>query len=120
MTYGKSLILCLFLRAAAVAADPVVRSPQGAEVVAIGAYIRSHLGGIDECYSHRLDINTGLRGKLMLRFDIEPEGDVDHISADGMNDKPLVECVVGQVKTWHFEKPAAVLRVAYPLAFQPS
>lgn len=110
--------LALLLFASTVLAQP--RAPEGAEVVAIGAYIRAHLQPIDECYGQRLNSNAHLRGKLVLRFDIEVEGEVVNASADGMGDKPLVECVIGQVKAWHFDRPAAALRVAYPVIFQPN
>jgi outer membrane biosynthesis protein TonB len=105
----------------ALAGQLATRSPQGGEVVSIGAYIRAHLTGIDECYGQRLNSNPLLRGRLMLRFDIGPQGEVANASADGLSDRKLIDCVLAQARTWRFEWPPAGtrLRVAYPVSFQP-
>src|SRR5438045_409816 len=119
MGFRNRLAAFLLLRICTATAEPAVRSPQGPEVVVIGAYIRAHMTGIDECYGHRLNVNGHLRGKLILRFDIAPEGEVDNVTVEGMSDRPLLDCVLEQAHGWRFEKPAATLRVAYPLSFQP-
>ncbi len=125
---GKHLIAAAVLCAASTvraepgAAEPVARSPEGAERVAIGAYIRAHLQPLEECYDQRLTTQSTLRGRLVIRFDIESQGRATNASADGMSDRKLIDCVVAQILTWQFEKPppGTRLRVAYPLLFQPS
>lgn len=93
--------------------------PQGPEVMVIGTYIRSHLGGIEECYSRRLEVRPDLRGRLVLRFEIESDGAVADATAAGIKDQPLIQCVLDQMRGWRFEKPASPLQVAYPINLQP-
>ena len=95
------------------------RVPQGPEVMVIGTYIRSHLTGIEDCYARRLQFRPDLRGRLVLRFEIEGDGAVTDATAGGINDPQLIECVVGQVKAWRFDKPTSPLQVAYPINLQP-
>ena len=95
------------------------RAPQGPEVMAIGSYIRSHLGGVEECYSRRLELRPDLRGRLILRFEIEGDGAVSGASAAGIKDQPLIDCVLGQVRAWRFDKPESPLLVSYPLDLRP-
>ena len=112
-------LLAIILASVHAFAEP--RAPEGAERVAIGNYVRAHMQPLDDCYDRRLATVPTLRGKLILRFEIASKGEVAEVSADGMQDAKLIECVVKQVKTWQFEGPPAgvTLRVAYPISFQP-
>ena len=38
----------------------------------------------------------------MARFDIAASGKVDRASADGMQDRDLIDCVVGEIEKWEF------------------
>jgi hypothetical protein len=98
------------------------RAPDGAERVSIGETIRGQLDQLQGCYNQRLERVAALRGKLVLRFDIERDGKVGNATAEGMNDSWLIDCVLDQVHRWQFEKPAAgaTLRVAYPVVFKPA
>ena len=96
-------------------------APAGEEKRAIGDYIRTNSGDIQECYARRLQERPRLQGKLIARFDIGPSGRVIGATADGIPDRDLVLCVVAVVRKWEFEKPAAggKLRIAYPWKFEP-
>jgi hypothetical protein len=96
------------------------RVPEAAERVAIGETIRSQLPSLQECYGRRLEKTPLLQGKLMLRFEIEPDGSVVRASGEGINDPMLLSCILGNVAKWQFAKPlsGAVLKVAYPVVFK--
>ena len=95
--------------------------PQGDERKAIGDYIRDNSAEIRDCYARRLQERPTLQGKLVARFDIGPAGKVIGATADGINDRDLVLCVVTAVRKWEFDKPQSggKLRVAYPFKFEP-
>jgi TonB family protein len=111
----------LLVGAAAPGAEPAVRLPEGAERAQIGSYIRDHLQPLVDCYDQRERASAALKGRLVVRFDIEPNGDVANATAEGMPDKTLTDCVLAEVRLWQFDKPPAgvVLRVAYPILFKP-
>lgn len=95
--------------------------PAGDEKRAIGDYIRTNSGDIQECYAKRLQERPRLQGKLVARFDIGPSGRVIGATADGIADRDLVLCVVAVVRKWEFDKPSSggKLRIAYPWKFEP-
>jgi TonB family protein len=99
-----------------------VRVPDGTERQMIGETIRSQLTPLNDCYAIRLDKRPSLQGKLMLRFEIDPNGKVANPSANGIDDSALTTCVLERVAKWQFDKPAAgaVLRVTYPVLFKAS
>ena len=96
-------------------------APTGEEKKMIGEYIISHAGDVRECYEKRIQERPTLQGKLVARFDIGPSGRVIGATADGIGDAQLVACVVGAVRKWEFEKPAAggKLRIAFPFKLTP-
>ncbi len=95
--------------------------PQGDERKAIGDSIRDNSSGIRDCYARRLQDKPTLAGKLVVRFDIGPNGKVIGAMAEGIPDRELIVCVVTAVRRWEFDKPQAggKLRVAYPFKFEP-
>lgn len=95
--------------------------PVGEEKRAIGDYIHGHSGGIEDCYRARVRERPTLQGKLIVHFQIGPNGHVIGATADGIADAPLNACVLGEVRKWEFEKPASggKLRAGYPYVFQP-
>jgi outer membrane biosynthesis protein TonB len=101
--------------------EPPPPAPAGEERRAIGDYIRQNSDVIQDCYSRRLQERPTLQGKLVVRFDIGPSGKVIGATADGVQDRELIICVVKSVRTWEFNKPASggKLRVAYPFKFEP-
>jgi outer membrane biosynthesis protein TonB len=101
---------------------PEARAPDGTERQMIGETIRSQLTPLNDCYARRLERRPSLQGKLMLRFEIGPDGKVANPSANGIDDSDLLTCVLERVAKWQFDKPAAgaVLRVTYPVSFRAS
>ncbi len=102
-------------------AEPPPPLPVGNEKRAIGEYILGHSDGIHDCYRSRLRDLPTLQGKLYARFQIGPNGHVIGATADGIEDAPLIACVLAEVRKWQFDKPASggKLRAAYPYLFRP-
>lgn len=103
------------------APEPPPPFPVGDEKTAIGEYVRSHADEVRDCYAKRLNDRPTLQGKLMVRFDIGPNGKVIGATAEGIPDTQLVSCVVGVVRKWEFEKPMSggKLRVPFPFILKP-
>lgn len=59
------------------------------------------------CYQKRLQANENLRGKLVVRFTIGPNGRVDDASIreNETGDVELARCVVDDVRGWPFPTP---------------
>jgi|GEM_PF-2859080 len=95
--------------------------PRGEERDAIGLFIREQTVDVQECYSKRLAQRPTLQGKLVARFDIGPSGKVIGATADGIQDRELLSCVITIVRKWEFAKPSSggKLRVAYPWNLRP-
>jgi outer membrane biosynthesis protein TonB len=101
--------------------EPPPPAPVGEEKRIIGDVIRQNSDVIQDCYSRRLQDRPTLQGRLIVRFDIGPNGKVIGATADGIQDRDLIICVVKAVRLWEFTKPASggKLRVAYPFKFEP-
>src|SRR5438876_6744347 len=82
--------------------DERVRAPEADERQMIGEYVRAHLAPLRACYDRRTRVRPALQGRLMARFDIAASGKVDRASADGMQDRDLIDCVVGEIEKWEF------------------
>jgi outer membrane biosynthesis protein TonB len=100
---------------------PLPPVPHGDERRAIGDYIRDNSGPIRECYEKRLQERPTLQGKLVARFDIGPSGRVIGATAEGIDDRELIACVLRAVRKFEFDKPnsGGKLRIAYPFKFEP-
>ena len=96
-------------------------APVGDEKRAIGEYVRDQMGDIHDCYQKRLEVRRTLQGKLYARFDIGPSGKIIGATADGIEDRELIACVIGVVRKWEFAKPASggKLRIAFPFRLEP-
>jgi hypothetical protein len=115
-----ALAAALLLSTVALAEDPPPL-PMGDERREIGERVQQHMAELQECYESRLRDQPHLQGRLVAQFDIGPAGEVIAATADGMSDAKLVSCVVQEIRSWHFSRPASggKLRVRYPLKFVP-
>jgi TonB family protein len=89
----------------------------------ISATVREHIGEAKACYERELAREPSLRGRVLVRFTVSPEGVV--IAADRgsstMNSPALEDCLVEAVKRWRFPPPQTRgdLIVVYPFIFNP-
>ena len=81
-------------------------------------------GNIVRAYSKRWAEKPGLEGRITVKFGIDENGDVVSCKAIGstINDPPLEEIVIKNVKSWKFGEiynPGDVTEVVYPFNFTP-
>jgi len=91
----------------------------------INAVVQRHRAEIRACYDASLQRNPGLRGKIVIAFNIQPNGIVSYagVKESTVGDKNLDNCIISRVKTWIFPKPEApvVTEVtAYPFYLNPA
>src|SRR5215468_1361164 len=87
---------------------------------ALSRYIRDRLGAIRGCYERELKRNPGLKGKVVVRFNITPAGragDV-RIEENSLGSAEVASCVQGLMRSWIFPfKPPDEVPVQYPFLF---
>ena len=87
---------------------------------AISRVVAAHTGAIRYAYNRELRKNPALRGKIVLRFTISPDGRVIRCSVErsSMNWKPLEGTLVNMVLKWKFPAiPKGTVTVRYPFVF---
>lgn len=90
----------------------------------INAVVARHRSEIRWCYEAALQKNPGLRGKVVMAFNIQPNGVVSYAGTkeSTVGDAGLENCIASKIKTWIFPKPEApvVTEVsAYPFYLNP-
>src|SRR6516164_4164570 len=87
---------------------------------ALSRYIRDRLGAIRSCYERELKRNPGLKGKVVMRFNITPAGragDV-RIEENTLGSNEVASCIQGLMRSWIFPfKPPDEVPVQYPFLF---
>jgi TonB family protein len=82
--------------------------------------VRDRLPELEGIYADAIRRNPDLRGKLLVRFRIDPSGKVQSAEpADGsFADSAFVNAVLAKVRRWTFEPPAGrTVEVLYPFVF---
>ena len=82
--------------------------------------VRDRLPELEGVYADAIRRNPDLRGKLLVRFRIDPSGKVQSAEpADGsFADSAFVNAVLAKVRRWTFEPPAGhTVEVLYPFVF---
>jgi len=82
--------------------------------------VRDRLPELEGVYADAIRRNPDLRGKLLVRFRIDPSGKVQHAEpADGsFPDTAFVNAVLDKVRLWAFEPTAGrTVEVLYPFVF---
>jgi hypothetical protein len=91
----------------------------------INEVVQRHRSEIRACYDAALQRNPGLRGKIVVAFNIAPNGIVQTASVkeNTLGDSAMGTCIIARVKSWVFPKPEApvVTEVsAYPFYMNPA
>lgn len=88
---------------------------------AVRRVIRSILNQIKSCYERALRGNTGLEGKVVIRFVIEDQGRVRQASTKSstLGDNGVERCVADRIRGQRFPDPPAgtIAEVDYPFVF---
>ena len=102
--------------------DPLVLGAiPPSEIVAV---LRQQQGLIRACYTEALQQNPTLSGKLVVKFYIDPAGEVSRarVKSSTLNDTAVEQCVTNHLTQMQFPKPdgGGIVTVSYPLRFHPS
>ncbi len=100
----------------------MVRPRAALEPHEIRQTIVRQLPKVKACYERALKAEGGLRGRLVLSLDVQPEGNVTgaRISDDGIGNDTLSACVVKAVDSWRFPAGTETVSVEYPVSLKPS
>lgn len=104
------------------AATPEVESSD-VDRAALARYIKSRLKAIQGCYEKELKRNPSLKGKVMVRFNIRPNGRTGEIEIEEntLGSDAVASCIRTVVRGWVFPfKPDDDVPVAYPFVFTPA
>ncbi len=87
----------------------------------VKGYIATKMGAIKACYQKGLQSNPDLSGKVKVAFLIQPTGGVlgARVDDSSLNNSSVEECILNNVKTWHFPpaKGGGSTKVVYPFVF---
>lgn len=89
----------------------------------LASYVRARKMAIQNCYEKELKRNPSLKGKVVVRFSINPQGrttDID-IEENSLGNEAVGSCIKTVIRGWVFPfKPPADVPVAYPFVFSPA
>ncbi|MDZ7372894.1 MAG: TonB family protein [candidate division KSB1 bacterium] len=86
-------------------ASPVTEGKGGAgsrDPDAVSAVVSSHNAAIQYCYQRALRRNPDLKGKVVVRFTITPEGTVKNVEvvSSTLNDPDVIDCILSRIRRW--------------------
>ena len=87
---------------------------------ALSRYIRDRLGAIRGCYERELKRNPGLKGKVVVRFNITPAGRAGdiRIEENSLGSAEVGACITQLMRSWIFPfRPPDEVPVQYPFLF---
>ena len=84
-------------------------------------YIRRKMGAIKACYQKGLQSNPSLKGKVAVKFLIQPSGKIGgaKIKDSSLNSPSVESCILRNVKSWRFPRAdgGGSTMVIYPFRF---
>ena len=89
---------------------------------AISRVLNRQKKALRDCYERALKRDRGLKGKIVISFEILETGRTSNVEIDDrMGSSAVAKCIRGRVKYWRFPKPAGgSVFVDLPIVFQPS
>jgi TonB family protein len=80
------------------------RSPESLREVTL-----RHVPAIKYCYERSLRQNPGLRGKVVVRITVDPDGTVSDASvfSSTLNDEKAEQCILARIRQWKDFEPIA-------------
>jgi hypothetical protein len=89
-------------------------------MVEVRRTIDGNMSTIQSCYEKALTHQPKLAGKVIFEWSIETDGSVGTVSNKSANlDRKLLDCLRGEIVTWHFKRPVGGrVVVTYPFTFK--
>ncbi|RKG96517.1 hypothetical protein D7Y13_41115 [Corallococcus praedator] len=108
-----------------------VKAPQVADAAAevdssevspkdMARFIQRMKASIQRCYEKELKRDPTLKGRVMVRFNLKPNGRADNIEVDEstLRSEGVSSCIVTTIRSWTFPfKPSDDVPVSYPFIF---
>lgn len=84
--------------------------------------IASAMGQVRACYERSLKADPDLQGKLLMRWEVQPDGTVADakVQGDGLGNAKLSECIERRVSRWRFPTASRSTPVEFPFTLRPS
>ncbi len=89
----------------------------------LAAFLRARMTAIQGCYEKELKRNPSLKGKVVVRFTITPQGRASDIEIEEntLGNDAVPSCIKTVIRGWSFPfKPDGEATVAYPFVFSPA
>ncbi|MCX6131498.1 MAG: AgmX/PglI C-terminal domain-containing protein [Proteobacteria bacterium] len=90
----------------------------------VEAEVQSKLTDFNQCYQEEKKRDAKAFGKILLVFDILPDGHTDAVRllASSLKSPVMEGCLVGKVESWIFSRPidGKPITVRYPFSFSRS
>jgi TonB family protein len=64
--------------------------------------VQSHTRALQDCYKQELRYDSGINGKIVVRFTIDVDGNVKNASVitSSLNSPRMEECILNRIKRW--------------------
>ncbi len=89
----------------------------------IRGVVQARMKELRQCYYMILDANPAAEGKVVLAWDLGPDGKAVHTRMDSFKGRRGIEniapCLIARVNSWQFPRPSSgeATSVSYPLYF---
>lgn len=94
----------------------------GRSYASIWEWTQRYLAGLRWAYNNELRSNPALRGVIVVRYEILPNGSVGDVTmvSSQLRDPSLEQSVLGQIRGWHYPpEPSGTVVVTWPFSFLP-
>ncbi|WP_223643848.1 AgmX/PglI C-terminal domain-containing protein [Corallococcus sp. EGB] len=89
---------------------------------ALARFIQGRKVTIQRCYENGLKRDPSLKGKVMVRFNLTPEGRASDVEVEEstLRSEEVISCIKTTIRGWTFPfKPSSEVSVSYPFIFSP-
>ncbi len=94
----------------------------GRSYASIWEWTQRYLAGLRWAYNNELRTNPGLKGVIVVRYEILANGSVGSVQmvSSQMHDPGLEQTVLSQIRGWHYPpEPSGTVVVTWPFSFLP-
>ncbi|MBN8228316.1 AgmX/PglI C-terminal domain-containing protein [Corallococcus macrosporus] len=88
----------------------------------LARFIQSRKASIQRCYENGLKRDPSLKGKVMVRFELTPQGRASNVEVEEstLRSDEVINCIKTTMRAWTFPfKPSDDVPVSYPFIFSP-